>query len=693
MKLFILFLIVLFGISQIQGYDISNPNILSNARVVPGSYLTVTVRVTINNGPVGNTLKAQFVGETDYWKNANLPFVSQTGQVYTFSHMILAPTQIGVYHNSWNVKVIQSGQILTTLTARVEVTCSDNIFCNGEERYINNRCVPGLLPCNDGFDCTRDVCNELAKNCTYFPDPTQPISCPVCTPQPCKPDCRKRLCGEDGCGGSCGSCTVAGESCVSGACQNVNIFGSCANPHPLFETSTLVPAAGLITQLLADTSIGIDMVIVPCGLAGIKEYIYSFTIGPDNPTGMGFDIRLYGVNGPDTLDVALAIFQGNCVPMDSYSMCADDSTPPGGLGSRVFGKLLPGDYLIVATGYSSTQLGPVILDIKFVPNCVPQCDSKFCGSDGCGGTCGSCLTTQICSPESKCITSPCTPTCNGRMCGGDGCGGSCGGCKEGWFCFETNGKCKKKSGCDGMRPVCNGNGGSKYCGADCLWHTVDEHLIDLVPAPYESILPSIGFQHRSFVGGSCAIEEFCVPSQGKFMLMTFDTNIINIDAIASFRPDPMSEYFSYHTCHQHFHFDGFAEFALASWDEKTIIIQGSKKSYCMEDAGRAINSPAIGCDPVSSCENQGISAGYMDVYSGNLDCQWLVVNGSSTTNYQTGVALDTWYKLRICTNVNRNFAELTYDNNCIFYPVYIPYLSDDGSQIRMVDLVLPPKPV
>ena len=35
--------------------------------------------------------------------------------------------------------------------------------------------------------------------------------------------------------------------------------------------------------------------------------------------------------------------------------------------------------------------------------CVPQCDGKDCGDDGCGGTCGTCGHDQGCSAESKCV--------------------------------------------------------------------------------------------------------------------------------------------------------------------------------------------------------------------------------------------------------------------------------------------------
>jgi hypothetical protein len=45
-------------------------------------------------------------------------------------------------------------------------------------------------------------------------DPASPIEPP---PPECIPSCEKKLCGEDGCGGSCGTCS-AGQVCQIGQC-------------------------------------------------------------------------------------------------------------------------------------------------------------------------------------------------------------------------------------------------------------------------------------------------------------------------------------------------------------------------------------------------------------------------------------------------------------------------------------------
>jgi hypothetical protein len=85
--------------------------------------------------------------------------------------------------------------------------------------------------------------------------------------------------------------------------------------------------------------------------------------------------------------------------------------------------------------------------------CVPDCEGKECGSDGCGGQCASC------NPGVACImnTCACTPECEGRECGIDGCGGFCGHCtgpdgaQDDTLCLPT-GLCstcgEQPQGCD-----------------------------------------------------------------------------------------------------------------------------------------------------------------------------------------------------------------------------------------------------
>ena len=70
--------------------------------------------------------------------------------------------------------------------------------------------------------------------------------------------------------------------------------------------------------------------------------------------------------------------------------------------------------------------------------CLPQCDERHCGDDGCGGICGSCFTPggalapELCMADGTC----CEQQCVDKLCGDDGCGGTCGQCEQFSECLE-----------------------------------------------------------------------------------------------------------------------------------------------------------------------------------------------------------------------------------------------------------------
>jgi len=92
-----------------------------------------------------------------------------------------------------------------------------------------------------------------------------------------------------------------------------------------------------------------------------------------------------------------------------------------------------------------------------VCECVPQCAGKSCGSDGCGGSCGSCPPSHVCLADGKC---QCIPDCVAKQCGPDGCGGNCGSCPNNNVCL-ADGTCMCIPDCTNKQ--CGDNG----CGGNC----------------------------------------------------------------------------------------------------------------------------------------------------------------------------------------------------------------------------------
>lgn len=117
---------------------------------------------------------------------------------------------------------------------------------------------------------------------------------------------------------------------------------------------------------------------------------------------------------------------------------------------------------IVGTDALDIPDNPPPPDIQPDGPCVPDCDDRICGNDGCGGICGYCTYPTVCDPAGQCAV-VCEPDCDGKFCGGDGCGASCGECVDDLECGE-DGICYEPT----CVPDCTGKVcGSDGCGADC----------------------------------------------------------------------------------------------------------------------------------------------------------------------------------------------------------------------------------
>lgn len=73
------------------------------------------------------------------------------------------------------------------------------------------------------------------------------------------------------------------------------------------------------------------------------------------------------------------------------------------------------------------------------PQCIPNCENKECGSNGCNGFCGICDNGKQCQ-NGTCVNNiPCISNCSNKECGMDNCGNICGQCNENNICL--NNKC------------------------------------------------------------------------------------------------------------------------------------------------------------------------------------------------------------------------------------------------------------
>jgi hypothetical protein len=626
-------------------------SVTADARVEPGGSLSMTAMLQ-NSGDVAwpDDLRFEPQSNTGWdvpvWE---LPDGVPPGETVMVTQTIDASTQIGFHTLTW-LAVGPDGPLTPDATPAVtidlEVTCDDGVFCNGDERYVGSACTASVSPCDDGVACTIDQCDEERHLCTT----ELGADCATCDRADCQPDCTGKECGPDGCGGSCGDSCADTELCVAGTCTTDAPPGTCLSAIDLLEADAELIGTHVI---MGDTSTGIHSVSPTCNPASdANEQVYTFTID----RVVGIDARMSGFD--TVLDLRLAACQDTAATV----ACSDDATPPGTNGSRIATMLQPGTYYLIADGYNSLAGGPFTLSVRFTDGCVPQCDGRFCGDDGCGGQCGECADGEACTPGGRCQADPCVPACDGRECGTDGCGGMCGSCGDGDLCVEETGECRAFPTCNHDRPTCEGGcSATQFCGFDCRCHEMSEPRADLTVGE-ERLASEIVFETRSFDQASCAVFEGCVGGMGERRLLRFTVLSAN-QGRGEFKPPQPSErpdLFEYSPCHGHYHFKGFAQYALLDMDGN-VVAPGHKQAYCLIDSEQIMQGPTIACEPQYSCDNQGLQAGWGDTYSADLDCQWVDITGVPPGEY----------RLQVTLNPDHLFDEVSYDNNTGSVPVTV----------------------
>ena len=160
---------------------------------------------------------------------------------------------------------------------------------------------------------------------------------------------------------------------------------------------------------------------------------------------------------------------------------------------------------------------------------------------------------------------------------------------------------------------------------------------------------------------ACEVVEGCVGDAGNRRLLRFQDVTANtgfVDLVVGPTPPPgvSSGAFVWSACHRHHHVAGFQDFALVGGGG--AIVAAHKQAFCLRDDLRT--HPDVG-PPHYDCTNQGISAGWADLYQPQLPCQWLDVTGVPPGAYT----------LRVTVNPSRAFAESDYDDDSIDVPVLL----------------------
>jgi len=150
------------------------------------------------------------------------------------------------------------------------------------------------------------------------------------------------------------------------------------------------------------------------------------------------------------------------------------------------------------------------------------------------------------------------------------------------------------------------------------------------------------------------VQDGCITN-GTHKVMRFDfisKNIGDADFTAG-RPLDSPQLFYYHLSHHHFHMRQFNQYKLID-STGNLTIPASKPGFCLTDIETVRDNP--GETHFSTCnqnDTMGISAGWADVYTSDLPCQYLVIDGVP----------DGDYIIVVTTNAQHAVPEDTFDDN------------------------------
>jgi hypothetical protein len=362
------------------------------------------------------------------------------------------------------------GNAQVTLTAIAPDDGGGEIDGAGVEAGAPNACADGVQgvgesdidcggpcpPCANGKgctvagDCQSHVCNQVTKKCAASDcqdglrdDQETDIdcggaTCPGCaTGQSCKVanDCANKVCNtakmlcvastcDDGvldgtetdvdCGGGCATKCKQGQSCLSTA--------DCASPAACDATHHCVAAQ--CTNMMKDAA---------------------------NPTA----------TPPVAAETDIDCGGTVCAPCALGKMCVGGSDCVSGFCNAMT-KVCVADQCHDGLKDGSES------DVDCGGSCAAKCtNGKMCsGSSDCGDA------NAICDGAHQC----CSPSCSGKVCGSDGCGGSCGTCTSttypmcntgGTACVCTNTSCPSPLACNGTSCYCpQGTTESCFDGVD-----------------------------------------------------------------------------------------------------------------------------------------------------------------------------------------------------------------------------------
>jgi hypothetical protein len=162
-----------------------------------------------------------------------------------------------------------------------------------------------------------------------------------------------------------------------------------------------------------------------------------------------------------------------------------------------------------------------------------------------------------------------------------------------------------------------------------------------------------------FAANSCEVLEGCAIA-GTRRLLRFNNETRNIGSANLVLGNPAGNpLFSFAACHGHYHFENFAAYRLRAGNG-AVVATGAKVGFCLLDLMRW--NPTANATAIYTCVSQGIQAGWADIYSAGLPCQYIDITDVAPGNYTLEMEIDPSHLI----------PEANEANNIVTVPVAIP---------------------
>ncbi len=186
-----------------------------------------------------------------------------------------------------------------------------------------------------------------------------------------------------------------------------------------------------------------------------------------------------------------------------------------------------------------------------------------------------------------------------------------------------------------------------------------------------TIVRNFRIEEKTFVATDHDLLDACI-TVGPHRLLRFDLlthNVGNADLHVG-KPADHPELFVYSGAHNHCHLAHFNNFELLNTASQAVV-PGFKQAFCLEDIEQ-IDAGAPPRTQTFTCDDQGVSVGWADLYNAGLPCQYVIIDGVP----------DGDYRLVATTNARHKIPEDTYADNSV-----VTGLRLQGTNVTEIPLV------